>query len=701
MYPCVRREIPEQCVTEQVILTRTLASAGSAENRRPQLLAAGAIETASGPESIRAQHVDPRPASTSCTATPPAQAPPSHDLDNNKKPPDKPKAFEPLSPFANEPSSALDSLVWGSHQSVTTPALSSGSSFLDGAISPTQEQLIIDFHWKHVSWMHNVLHMPSFINDYQSVRHKGSLPHAAWLSCYYAVLASAIGLAEDSSGLARGFYKLTLETIQATDTMTPCIQSIQAICIVMPCAHAFGDNKRIITLLSSAISIAQTMGLHQLDPDSCTTKKLPAELIHREICKRIWCFLTIQDAYLITFKRAYIIHPQHVTTPEPANCIDDSQSQMIDFEKGRVIDHPMSLLTRNSFTILLRRVMDIQRSLHDAFCSISTRSSDRSSLDPGPSESRQGFEKTMAADEKLSSLTRALPAWLTPKHHDPTKDPKTAPSHAPANANNNTSTNIVTEEMEDMEPTQSCPYHSTMTRTLRIALLHLRIKTNRPFYMKGLTSRLFYFSAAACLNSARSILRIYLHTADQIENEVTTTQAHVITACIIVMLRLVQRGSRGGSSTSKDHGPSCDLLGGDDAEVARVVQEDRRLIVTALDTLRGRLVDSPNLIAERGVRLVSRVLGLGRSQGHGGLEFGQDEVERLAVVVNGGNGGDGDTYGRTSGGGGDSVEEAGGAWSTGDGARIPIPQVDDLEVNQYLDQWLEMFDCDPGFGLQL
>ncbi|KAL4794222.1 hypothetical protein BDV19DRAFT_365417 [Aspergillus venezuelensis] len=137
--------------------------------------------------------------------------------------------------------------------------------------------------------MHNVLHMPSFISDYQCVRHKGSPPHAAWLSCYYAVLAStqlfmtrskrtSIGLAEDSNSLAQCFYKLTLEFIHATDTMTPFIQTIQVICIVMPCAHAFGDNKRIITLLSSAISIAQTMGLHQLGPDSCTPKSPPPSL---------------------------------------------------------------------------------------------------------------------------------------------------------------------------------------------------------------------------------------------------------------------------------------------------------------------------------------------------------------------------------------------------------------------------------------
>ncbi|KAL4794221.1 hypothetical protein BDV19DRAFT_390497 [Aspergillus venezuelensis] len=265
--------------------------------------------------------------------------------------------------------------------------------------------------------------------------------------------------------------------------------------------------------------------------------------------------------------------PLHQSQP---TCIDDSQSQMIDLEEGRVIVHPMSLLTRKSFTILLRRVTDIQRSLHDALCSISTTNpdSDRWPLAASASESMQGFEKTMSADEKLSSLTRALPAWLTLK--TPTKDPKTAHTPATTTTNNNTNTNTIAEETENIETTQ--PYHSTMTRTLRIALLHLRIKTNRPFYTKGLTSRLFYFSAAACLESARSIE-------------------------------------------------------------------------------------------------------------HGGLDSGLDEVERLAVVVNGDGGGEGVKDGGLS------------AWS--DGERIPIPQVDELEVNEYLDQWLGMFDCDPGFGLQL
>ncbi|KAL4951137.1 hypothetical protein BDW69DRAFT_186666 [Aspergillus filifer] len=226
------------------------------------------------------------------------------------------------------------------------------------------------------------------------------------------------------------------------------VQTIQAICIVIPCAHAFGDNKRIVTLQSSAISIAQTMGLHQLGPDPSTPKP-PADLVHREICKRIWCFLTIQDAYLITFKQTYIIHPQHVTTPEPANCIEDCQSRMIDIETGRVIEHPMSLLTRNSFTILPRRVTDIQRALHDSLCSIPTSNSTRQPLAASTSDSIEGFEKTMAADDKLLAIIRALPAWLTPQH--PTEDPQTADTPM------NTSTNPVAAEME---PTQ--PYHATM-----------------------------------------------------------------------------------------------------------------------------------------------------------------------------------------------------------------------------------------------
>ena len=64
--------------------------------------------------------------------------------------------------------------------------------------------------------------------------------------------------------------------------------------------------------------IAHTLGIHQLGADS--SQPLPhREMIDRELKKRIWAFLCIQDWLLIPFGNSYAISPRHSDTPLPLN----------------------------------------------------------------------------------------------------------------------------------------------------------------------------------------------------------------------------------------------------------------------------------------------------------------------------------------------------------------------------------------------
>jgi hypothetical protein len=74
----------------------------------------------------------------------------------------------------------------------------------------------------------------------------------------------------------------------------------------------------ISVLLSCAIRIAQTLNIHNMGPDPA--EQLPiGEATEREIRKRIWIFLCIQDWLLIPFDNSYSISLRHCDTPMPIN----------------------------------------------------------------------------------------------------------------------------------------------------------------------------------------------------------------------------------------------------------------------------------------------------------------------------------------------------------------------------------------------
>lgn len=80
--------------------------------------------------------------------------------------------------------------------------------------------------------------------------------------------------------------------------------------MILPCAHAFGEAKRIMSLMSIGISICQNLNIHRPHQQSETDVTSDA-LILREIQKRTWAFLYIQDSYLISFKKAHSISDLH------------------------------------------------------------------------------------------------------------------------------------------------------------------------------------------------------------------------------------------------------------------------------------------------------------------------------------------------------------------------------------------------------
>jgi hypothetical protein len=90
-----------------------------------------------------------------------------------------------------EAANSLETLAWGSHKNFVE--MNHGRNWalrIQGSLSSPQEREVLQFHQNHVAWTHNVLHMPTFIDECELHRQtQQSLPRVGWLSLYYAVLS--------------------------------------------------------------------------------------------------------------------------------------------------------------------------------------------------------------------------------------------------------------------------------------------------------------------------------------------------------------------------------------------------------------------------------------------------------------------------------------------------------------------------------
>lgn len=85
----------------------------------------------------------------------------------------------------------------------------------------------------------------------------------------------------------------------------------------------YSGSNLISVLLSCAIRIAQTLNIHNMGPDPLDMLPL-RDSIERELRKRIWIFLCIQDWFLIPFDNSYSISLRHCDSPMPINSDDSS-----------------------------------------------------------------------------------------------------------------------------------------------------------------------------------------------------------------------------------------------------------------------------------------------------------------------------------------------------------------------------------------
>jgi hypothetical protein len=160
------------------------------------------------------------------------------------------------------------------------------------------------------------------------------------------------------AALVHSLYNQSIESLHDANFMsTHSLPSVQAICVLLQVAHNINQSDYISVLLSAAIRIAQSLGLHRLglDPPAEAESgryRSSQQAITREIGKRVWWFLVRQDWLQIPFQNICLINANQFNTPMPLNCFE-SFHEII--EDGRILEQPDAVFTQTSYSNIMCR----------------------------------------------------------------------------------------------------------------------------------------------------------------------------------------------------------------------------------------------------------------------------------------------------------------------------------------------------------
>ncbi|KAJ5886277.1 C6 transcription factor [Penicillium subrubescens] len=258
----------------------------------------------------------------------------------------------------------------------------------DPVFTESQVRAMMLYHQECISWIHNVVHLPTFRDQCEQLFMNNTELQGGWLALYYAMLSVTLyhsdpsilreldiespgkllsirdmGMGVDSelqpAQISELCYQKSIDALQDADFMiNHSLCTIQAICLLIYVGHNIGQSDRISVLLSCGIRIAQCLCLHRQGSEPTveikgkrdTEQAIQQRLIDREVSKRVWWFLVRQDWLQIPFNNTYTIHPTQFSTPMPMNC-DEDIARM--FKSNRILEYDQEHYTQGSYTTVL------------------------------------------------------------------------------------------------------------------------------------------------------------------------------------------------------------------------------------------------------------------------------------------------------------------------------------------------------------
>jgi hypothetical protein len=111
------------------------------------------------------------------------------------------------SSLAVEAAMTLETLAWGRYsdgiQVSGNAHICHPASALNELLTIQQIEKLVEFHMINVAWMHNVIHIPSFLQSYRDPLLEHGPKDPGWLSLYYAVLCVGFQFSARSDTLDR------------------------------------------------------------------------------------------------------------------------------------------------------------------------------------------------------------------------------------------------------------------------------------------------------------------------------------------------------------------------------------------------------------------------------------------------------------------------------------------------------------------
>ncbi|KAF5989476.1 putative transcriptional regulatory protein PB24D3.01 [Fusarium bulbicola] len=268
-------------------------------------------------------------------------------------------------------------------ESISTPITQPVQKW-DAFLPVEDARSLLALHEKHLAWMHNTVHMPTFLREFDENILKIECDRS-WIALYYALLSQTL-YHLDSDYLSSLPQRLTV-------------------------AHNFDKSDLICVLVSTAIRTAQCLNLHRLGQDDPSIGVNGA--IDREVRKRIWWFLVRYDWLQIPFQNTCQIHYSQFNTPMPANCHDDEQRMI---QGGRVNAQPAEICTITTWTNCLAQMSVVMWRHHDRMLRKGSTETD---------EIDGRYDEVIRADEEIKSLYLSWSDMLREVNTMPSDNPAT------------------------------------------------------------------------------------------------------------------------------------------------------------------------------------------------------------------------------------------------------------------------------------
>ncbi|KAK8865570.1 hypothetical protein IAR55_000714 [Kwoniella newhampshirensis] len=351
---------------------------------------------------------------------------------------------------------------------------------------------------ENVSWLHCCYHSPTFLSEselfWSELGADDVEVNWSFLALMFGVLMSALyhmpsSLAQrilpnqNRRQLVGQWFDCCLLSLNEANWMSShSLYAVQCIAVIISPANHLGHADLYYTMLGAAIKVAQALNVHRLGPDpySGGDHINGQSSIAREVRKRTWGQLIIQDWFHLGFNNTCSIHANQFDTPSPLICADHSQG---------VTKVLPELPTVPSHTHHLMKLASLVNEVY----------SHASSAGDVP------YDIILRTDGQVRDILAAAPAWMTSEE---------IPLHA------------------------SWPsWVEWQRRVFMVSSAHKVIVLHRPYLGRAFRGEAQYAkSREACLLQARFITNTFCQCSLETFRRTWTVLAHTLAACIILIL---------------------------------------------------------------------------------------------------------------------------------------------------------------------